>query len=265
MHIPCLKLTTPYIIYGTRKESMDNEICESVCRIAIEQESDLFNSSSKAICKFINDKDKHEISNFEQFAMKTQEALNPFCFQLDNHRMCKSLSNYNEICKKWELLLPVMKSEYSGEWVKKQLQTMTERIHDEYSLYLSICRHFVFSEWLMRDIFSIDFTDNHGTREWAEYVFDTAIVFKQNCFLEKVNSKQILVIDGIANMNPNDTQTKALYINYGIEEGLPISLEQHTEWKGENLSRLPDSIRSLYTMKVQCKSVKTIETKLIFQ
>ena len=60
-------------------------------------------------------------------------------------------------------------------------------------------------------------------------------------------------------------QTKALCANYEMEEGLPISLEQHTEWKGEDLSGLPESIRSLYTMKVQNKSVKTIETELIFQ
>lgn len=266
MFIPCLNLTIPYIIHGTRKETMDDEICESVCRIAIEQESDLFNNSSKkATCKFINDKDKHAKSNFEQFAMKTQEALNPFCFQLDNHRVCKRLSKHHEICKKWELLLPVMQSEYSGEWVEKQLETMTQRIYDENSLYHSLCRHFIFSEWLMRDIFSINFTDNHGTREWVEYVFDTAIVFKQDCFLEKGNNKQILVIDGIANMPPNDMQTKALCANYEIEEGLPISLEQHTEWKGEDLSGLPESIRSLYIMKVQNKSVKTIETELIFQ
>ncbi|WP_455097893.1 hypothetical protein [Prevotella jejuni] len=172
---------------------------------------------------------------------------------------------HDEICRKWEDLLPVIQSKYSGEWVEEQLQAVTKRIYDKDNLYLSLCHHFMFSEWLMSDIFNIDFIDNHGTREWVEYLFDTTIIFRQDCFLEKRNDKQILVIDGTANMEPNDMQAKELWVNYEIEERLPICLEQHTEWKGDDLSRLPESIRSLYIMKIQGKSVKTIEIELKFQ
>ncbi len=113
---------------------MVDGICESACTIAFEEESGLLGNSYKVKCQFINNEDEQEKSNFERFAEEAQEALNPFSLQLDGHRVCKNLLEHDEICRKWEDLLPVIQSKYSGEWVEEQLQAVTKRIYDKDNL-----------------------------------------------------------------------------------------------------------------------------------
>ena len=265
MYIHCVNTTNSYTIHGIRKETMIGDISETICTIAVEEKRGILGNSSKLVCQFLNNSDGREKSNFELFAEESQEALSPFCIQLDGHRICKSLLGHDKIYRKWESLLPVIQSKYSGEWLEEQLVVMSKRIYDKEGLYHSLCRHFIFSEWLIRDIFSIDFMENRGTREQTEYVFDADIVFKQDCFLKKGKFGHLLVIEGISEIEPGDMRAKELWANYDIEKGNTMCFEQHIEWEGEDLSRLPESIRSSYTMRVQGESVKTIEIELKFQ
>ena len=152
MHIPCVNFNR-FIHHSWNKKRIHGwwNMWNSLYN-CFRRRKRLLGNSSKVKCQFINNEDEQEKSNFERFAEEAQEALNPLSLQLDGHRVCKNLLEHDEICRKWEDLLPVIQSKYSGEWVEEQLQAVTKRIYDKDNLYLSLCHHFIFSEWLMSDI-----------------------------------------------------------------------------------------------------------------
>ena len=266
MRIQCSKLLKPYVIHGAIKETTDaGESYDATCAIAIGHDYGLLGDTSKAVCRFVDGVHGQDTSNLEAFSADAQEAFNPFRLKLDGHRVCSGLLQHDKICRRWDERLAAMRSRYTGNWVGGQLQAMTGRIRDKYGLYLSLCRHFILDEWFMCDIFGIEFAGNHGTRACAVHAFGVSAVLSQECALETKGGRQALTIDGIADLEPESTDAEMLRNSCNLAERHPIHLEQHTEWKGEDLSRLPDSIRSLYTLSVQGETHKTIEKTLKFQ
>ena len=117
----------------------------------------------------------------------------------------------------------------------------------------------------MSNVFDIEFTDDYGTREWTDYGFGIPITLRQECFLEKKGDKQTLTMGGTANLESGYTNTGVLRSDYKKESGQPVIFEQHTVWKGENLSLLPDSIGSLYTLSMRGKIFRRIMIELKFK
>lgn len=241
------------------------EVYGATCTVSIKHDYSLLGSLSKAVCSFVDDEDGYEGSNLDAFAKDAREALNPFYLKLNGNRVCCSLLEHDAIRRKWEDLLPAMRSKYSGDWIDGQLQAMDKRIRDSDGLCLSICRHFIFAEWFMSNVFDIEFTDDYGTREWTEYGFGIPITLRQECFLEKKGDKQTLTMGGTANLESGYANTGVLRSDYKKESGQPVIFEQHTVWKGENLSLLPDSIESLYTLSVRGKMFRRIMIELKFK
>ena len=266
MRILCSKLLRPYIIHGAIRETTDaDEAYEATCAIAIGHDYGLLGDTSKATCRFVDGAHGQDTSNLGAFSADAQEAFNPFLLKLDGHRVCSGLLQHDKICRRWDERLAAMRSRYTGNWVGGQLQAMTRRIRDKYGLYLSLCRHFILDEWFMGDVFGIEFAGNRGTRACTVHAFGVPAVLSQECALETKGDRQVLTINGIAEIEPEGTDTEILRNSCDLVGRHPIHLVQHTEWKGKDLSRLPDSIRSLYTLSVQGEMHKTIEKTLKFQ
>jgi len=117
----------------------------------------------------------------------------------------------------------------------------------------------------MSNVFDIEFTDNYGTREWTEHAFGIPITLRQECFLEKKDDKQTLTMDGTTNLGCGYTNTGVLRSDHKKESGQAVVFEQHTVWKGENLSLLPDSIESLYTLSGRGETFRRIMIELKFK
>lgn len=266
MHIPCLNLVRPYHIYGTIRETVDaGEVNGTTCAVSIKHEYGLLGRLSKAVCSFVDGAGECGGTNLDAFAKDAREALNPFCLKLNGNRVCSGLLDHDAIRRKWEGRLPAMRSKYSGDWVDGQLQAMDKRVRESDGLCLSLCRHFIFAEWFMSNVFDIDFTGDYGTREWTGHAFGEPITLRQECFLENKGDKQALIIDGTANLGCGHTNTGVLRSDHKKEGGQAVVFGQHTVWKGENLSLLPDSIESLYTLSGPGETFRRIMIELKFK
>ena len=267
MYIPCFHINRPYIIHGVRKESVDDGISKTECTLSVEEGSNWINGSKAIFCWSFDNNTDREKNNIERFVKETQEVLNPLCMELNSYRRCTALSSYGEICKKWERLLPILYSKYCGKWVEEQIEIMTERINNKKRLEVQLYKHFIVSEWFQRNIYKVDFTDEgRAIREYQENGFIIPLTFLQQCSFERTDiGEQTLIIKGNVDLEKNTTQIEELCRRYEIKQKQLVSIEQHTEIQGKNLSGLINRIHSIYSIKGENNALKTVEIELTAQ
>ena len=65
------------------------------------------------------------------FVHDIESTLNPICMELDSRGRCIGISDHDELCKRWDDRLFLLRANYKGEWVEKELQLLTDRVHDK--------------------------------------------------------------------------------------------------------------------------------------
>ena len=158
-----------------------------------------------------------------------------------------------------------MRAKYEGEWVEKELQLLTDRVHDKKLLLNMMKRYYVLSEWLEADWSGIEFIEGKGYREHEETALGVPLLFSQECSIEDNEEGMSLHIVGNADLRKNEVQLEKNSLLGEAQIENITSIEQHCIVKTDRITEIPQSIHSHYTIKGREQILKDIEISLTFQ
>ena len=263
MYIPFKALTGSYKVHGVRTEVMPDGVSETKCEASIEFIPLPKDSKVKAIVHlhaFADDDDATAA-----FVHDIESTLNPICMELDSRGKCIGISDHDELCKRWDDSLFLLRANYEGEWVEKELQLLTDRVHNKGLLLNMMKRYYVFSEWMEADWSGIEFTEGKGRREHEEVALGVPLLFSQDCSIEDTEEGISLHIVGNTDLRKNEVQLEKISLLGETHIEDITSIEQHCIVKTTNLTEGPQTIYNHYIVKGQEQILKDIEISLTFQ
>lgn len=250
-------------MHGVRTEVMPDGVSETKCEVSIEFAPLSKDSKVKAVVYLhaIADEDDATAS----FVHDIESTLNPICMELDSRGKCIGISDHDELCRRWDDRLFLLRANYEGEWVEKELQLLTDRVHDKGLLLNMMKRYYVLSEWLEADWLGIEFTEGKGHREHEEVALGAPLLFSQDCSIEDTEEGISLHIVGNADLRKNEVQLEKISLLGEAQIEDITSIEQHCVVKITNLTEGPQTIYNHYMVKGQEQILKDIEISLTFQ
>ena len=263
MYIPFKALTGSCKVHGVRTEVMPDGVSETKCEASIEFAPLSKDSKVKAVVylhAFADDDDATAA-----FVHDIESTLKPICLELDSRGRCVGISDHGELCKRWDDSLFLLHARYEGEWVEKELQLLTDRVHDKKLLLNMMKRYYVLSEWLEADWSGIEFTEGKGRREHEEVALGVPLLFSQDCSIEDTEEGISLHIVGNADLRKNEVQLEKISLLGEAQIENITSIEQHCIVKTDRITEIPQSIHSHYTIKGREQILKDIEISLTFQ
>ena len=263
MYIPFITPTGACKVHGVRTEVMPDGVSETKCEASIEFATLSKDSKVKAVVylhAFADDDDATAA-----FVHDIESTLNPICMELDSRGKCIGISDHDELCKRWDDSLFLLRAKYEGEWVEKELQLLTDRVHDKNLLLNMMRRYYVLSEWLEADWSGIEFTEGKGYREHEETALGVPLLFSQECSIEENEEGMSLHIVGNADLRKNEVQIEKISLLGEAHIEDITSIEQHCIVKTTNLTEGPQTVYSHYTVKGREQILKDIEISLTFQ
>ena len=263
MYIPFKVPTGSCKVHGVRTEVMPDGVSETKCDTSIEFAPLSKDSKVKAVVylhAFADDDDATAA-----FVHDIESTLKPICLELDSRGRCVGISDHGELCKRWDDSLFLLHARYEGEWVEKELQLLTDRVHDKGLLLNMMKRYYVFSEWLEADWSGIEFTEGKGHREHEEVALGVPLLFSQDCSIEDTEEGISLHIVGNADLRKNEVQIEKISLLGEAQIEDITSIEQHFIVKTTNLTEGPQSVYSHYMVKGREQILKDIEISLTFQ
>ena len=251
-------------MHGVRTEVMPDGISETECEASVEFVPLSKDGKVKAVVYL------HAIADEDDamaaFVHDIESALNPICLELDSRGRCVGISDHDELCRRWDDSLFLLHARYEGEWVERELQLLTDRVHDRRLLLDMMKRYHVFSEWLEADRSGIEFTEGKGYREHEEAALGVPLLFSQDCSIEEDTEEGIsLHIVGNADLRKNEGQLEKISLLGEAQIENITSIEQHCIVKTTNLTGGPQTVYSHYTVKGREQILKDVEISLTFQ
>lgn len=263
MCIPFKVLTGSCKVHGVRTEVMPDGISETECEVSVEFVPLSEDGKVKAVVYLHAIADEDDAT--AAFVHDIESALNPICLELDSRGRCVGISDHDELCRRWDDSLFLLHARYEGEWVERELQLLTDRVHDRRLLLDMMKRHHVFSEWLEADRSGIEFTEGKGHREHEEAALGVPLLFSQDCSVEDNDEGLSLHIVGNADLRKNEGQLDRISLPGEAQVEDMTSIEQHCVVKITDLTRTPLSVYSHYTIKGREQILKDVEISLTFQ
>lgn len=263
MYIPFITPTGACKVHGVRTEVMPDGVSETKCEVSIEFAPLSKDSKVKAVVYLHAIADEDDAT--AAFVHDIESTLNPICMELDSRGKCIGISDHDELCKRWDDSLFLLRAKYEGEWVEKELQLLTDRVHDKNLLLNMMRRYYVLSEWLEADWSSIEFTEGKGHREHEEVALGVPLLFLQECSIEDNEEGMSLHIVGNADLRKNEVQIEKISLLGEAQIEDITSIEQHCIVKTTNLTEGPQSVYSHYMVKGREQILKDIEISLTFQ
>lgn len=263
MCIPFKALTGSCKVHGVRTEVMPDGVSETKCEASIEFIPLSKDSKVKAVVYLHAIADEDDAT--AAFVHDIESTLNPICMELDSRGKCIGISDHDELCRRWDDSLFLLHARYEGEWVERELQLLTDRVHDRRLLLDMMKRYYVFSEWLEADRSGIEFTEGKGYREHEEAALGVPLLFSQDCSIEDTEEGISLHIVGNADLRKNEVQLEKISLLGEAQIEDITSIEQHCIVKTDRITEIPQSIHSHYTIKGQEQILKDIEISLTFQ
>ena len=263
MYVPFKALTGSCKVHGVRTEVMPDGVSETKCEASIGFIPLPKDSKVKAVVylhAFADDDDATA-----SFVHDIESTLNPICMELDSRGKCIGISDHDELCRRWDASLFLLRAKYEGEWVEKELQLLTDRVHDKKLLLNMMKRYYVLSEWLEADWSGIEFTEGKGHREHEEVALGVPLLFSQDCSIEDTEEGISLHIVGNADLKKNEVQLEKISLLGEAHIEDITSIEQHCVVKITKLTEGPQTIYSHYMVKGQEQILKDIEISLTFQ
>ena len=263
MYIPFITPTGACKVHGVRTEVMPDGVSETKCEASIEFVPLSKDSKVKAVVYLHAIADEDDAT--AAFVHDIESTLNPICMELDSRGKCIGISDHDELCRRWEDSLFLLRARYEGEWVEKELQLLTDRVHDKNLLLNMMKRYYVLSEWLEADWSDIEFTEGKGYREHEETALGVPLLFSQECSIEDNEEGMSLHIVGNADLRKNEVQLEKISLLGETQIEDITSIEQHCIMKTTNLTEGPQSVYSHYMVKGREQILKDIEISLTFQ
>ena len=251
-------------MHGVRTEVMPDGISETECEVSVEFVPLSEDGKIKAVVYLHAIADEDDAT--AAFVHDIESALNPICLELDSRGRCVGISDHDELCRRWDDSLFLLRARYEGEWVERELQLLTDRVHDRRLLLDMMKRYHVFSEWLEADRSGIEFTEGKGYREHEEAALGVPLLFSQDCSIEEDTEEGIsLHIVGNADLRKNEGQLEKISLLGEAQIENITSIEQHCIVKTTNLTGGPQTVYSHYTVKGREQILKDVEISLTFQ
>ena len=263
MCIPFKVLTGSCKVHGVRTEVMPDGISETECEASVEFVPLSKDGKVKAVVYLHAIADEDDAT--AAFVHDIESALNPICLELDSRGRCVGISDHDELCRRWDDSLFLLHARYEGEWVERELQLLTDRVHDRRLLLDMMKRYHVFSEWLEADRSGIEFTEGKGYREHEEAALGVPLLFSQDCSVEDNEEGLSLHIVGNADLRKNEGQLEKISLLGEAQIENITSIEQHCIVKTTNLTGGPQTVYSHYTVKGREQILKDVEISLTFQ
>ena len=263
MYIPFITPTGACKVHGVRTEVMPDGVSETKCEASIEFAPLSKDSKVKAVVYLHAIADEDDTT--AAFVHDIESTLNPICMELDSRGKCIGISDHDELCRRWDDRLFLLRANYEGEWVEKELQLLTDRVHDKGLLLNMMKRYYVFSEWIEVDWSGIEFTEGKGYREHEEVALGVPFLFSQDCSIEDTEEGISLHIVGNADLRKNEVQIEKISILGEAHIEDITSIEQHCIVKTTNLTGDPQTVYSHYMVKGREQILKDIEISLTFQ
>lgn len=263
MYIPFITPTGACKVHGVRTEVMPDGVSETKCEASIEFAPLSKDSKVKAVVYLHAIADEDDTT--AAFVHDIESTLNPICMELDSRGKCIGISDHDELCRRWDDRLFLLRANYEGEWVEKELQLLTDRVHDKKLLLNMMKRYYVLSEWLEADWSGIEFTEGKGYREHEETALGVPLLFLQECSIEDNEEGMSLHIVGNADLRKNEVQLEKISLLGEAQIENITSIEQHCIVKTDRITEIPQSIHSHYTIKGREQILKDIEISLTFQ
>ena len=242
---------------------MPDGMSETKCEVSIEFVPLSKDSKVKGVVYLHDITDEDDAT--AAFVHDIESTLNPICMELDSRGKCIGISDHDELCKRWDDSLFLLRAKYEGEWVEKELQLLTDRVHNKGILLNMMKRYYVFSEWLEADWSGIEFTEGKGHREHEETALGVPLLFSQECSIEDNEEGMSLHIVGNADLRKNEVQIEKISLLGEAQIEDITSIEQHCIVKTTNLTEGPQSVYSHYMVKGREQILKDIEISLTFQ
>lgn len=263
MYIPFITPTGACKVHGVRTEVMSDGVSETKCEASIEFAPLSKDSKVKAVVYLhaIADEDDATAS----FVHDIESTLNPICMELDSRGKCIGISDHDELCRRWDDSLFLLRAKYEGEWIEKELQLLTDRVHDKGLLLNMMKKYYVFSEWMEADWSGIEFIEGKGYREHEETALGVPLLFLQECSIEDNEEGMSIHIVGNADLRKNEVQLEKISLLGEAHIEDITSIEQHCIVKTTNLTEGPQTVYSHYTVKGREQILKDIEISLTFQ
>ena len=263
MYIPFITPTGACKVHGVRTEVMPDGVSETKCEASIEFAPLSKDSKVKAVVYLHAIADEDDTT--AAFVHDIESTLNPICMELDSRGKCIGISDHDELCRRWDDRLFLLRANYEGEWVEKELQLLTDRVHDKKLLLNMMKRYYVLSEWLEADWSGIEFIEGKGYREHEETALGVPLLFSQECSIEDNEEGMSLHIVGNADLRKNEVQLEKISLLGEAQIENITSIEQHCIVKTDRITEIPQSIHSHYTIKGREQILKDIEISLTFQ
>lgn len=263
MCIPFKVLTGSCKVHGVRTEVMPDGVSETKCEASIEFAPLSKDSKVKAVVHLHAIADEDDAT--AAFVHDIESTLTPICLELDNRGKCVRISDHDELCRRWDDSLFLLHARYEGEWIERELQLLTDRVHDRRLLLDMMKRYHVFSEWLEADWSGIEFTEGKGYREHEETALGVPLLFSQECSIEDNEEGMSLHIVGNADLRKNEVQLGKISLPGEAQIENITSIEQHCIVKTTNLTGGPQTVYSHYTVKGREQILKDVEISLTFQ
>ena len=263
MYIPFITPTGACKVHGVRTEVMPDGVSETKCEASIEFAPLSKDSKVKAVVYLHAIADEDDTT--AAFVHDIESTLNPICMELDSRGKCIGISDHDELCRRWDDSLFLLRARYEGEWVEKELQLLTDRVHDKGLLLNMMKRYYVLSEWMVADWSGIEFTEGKGYREHEETALGVPLLFSQECSIEDNEEGMSLHIVGNADLRKNEVQLEKISLLDEAQIEDITSIEQHCIVKTDRITEIPQSIHSHYTIKGREQILKDIEISLTFQ
>ena len=242
---------------------MPDGVSETECEASIEFVPLSKDSKVKAVVYLHTIADEDDAT--AAFVHDIESALSPICLELDSRGRCVGISDHDALCRRWDASLFLLHARYEGEWVERELQLLTDRVHDRRLLLDMMKRYHVFSEWLEADRSGIEFTDGKGYREHEETALGVPLLFSQDCSFEDNEEGMSLHIVGNADLRKNEVQLEKISLLGEAQIENITSIEQHCIVKTTNLTGGPQTVYSHYTVKGREQILKDVEISLTFQ
>lgn len=203
-------------------------------------------------------------SVFDSFVRESALIMQEYELEFNSKGVPYLLINHKEIWKRWLYYIDILNSRYSGQWVEKEISTMTCKIADEKMFLNILLNDFIINELYMRKIHTIRFDSktNISNRKWIESALGIPLEFTQECKLLITEKKDSLTINGLADLSANKLILAKFCKKRSFDLNDIKSITQDTVYYSSYLAYTPERIESKFVINSKDSILRQVDINI---
>ncbi|MFI8606056.1 hypothetical protein ACIGCP_16435 [Cellulophaga baltica] len=212
---------------------------------------------------YVNNKELTKV--LEVLADKCAKVLYPLILKVSFAGEIKEIDNFKEIQERWELLIPKIKEEYSGEIADNYITSISNNMREHKTLLSKLKRDVVY-DLLFPRLFALgepNFEKENCEYNLAHFAYPTGISFlgKQEISKYPNSNQQIMVnylgkINETSNLFKNQIKNGQLNLKYALdnEDSSMLFFKGVCEFHNPQYNKIEYKISRLKEMEVNRKA-----------